>query len=301
MPRLILATEAQKRERDALTHAAWGDRLELDAWLRREQALRGHPWAARAMQTWILQAEGSALSSCETFRMEGWFDGVPGSVYGIASVFTEPALRGRGHARRMLAALHRALRERDPEAGGALLFSEVGPTLYQSVGYRGVETRVRVLAASPATTQVRWVDEGQLAPTLAAIPRPPGIVVWPTADQLDWHLERQRFYAGALGRVQPPAAGARCGAGAALWAADYRNERLAVLVGSAPDAGTGDRLLEAAAHAAAAAGLREVHLWESPWLPATVGAVRPLEDLPMIRWFDETAGLPVAIPRALWV
>lgn len=309
MPRLIQATEAQKRERDLLTHTAWGERLDLDAWLRREQALRSHPWASTQMQSWVLTEGGNPLASCESFRMEGWWQGLERSVYGIASVFTEPALRGRGHASRMLDALHEALLQQDPDALGTLLFSEVGPRLYERQGYRRIETQVRILPAGDAAPRVEWVQEDELPRALAMMPRPPDLSVWPTAPQLDWHLERQRFYAEALRRQVPSGVGphgetwvgAKAGGGAALWAADFRNERLVVLVGSAPNAEVGDRLLAAAAHAAAAAGLREVHVWESPGLPATVGDLRPLDDLPMFRPFAPGLPCPAVIPRALWV
>ena len=61
------------------------------------------------MTTWLYVDEGQVLSSCETFRMDSFLDGVRGSSFGVASVYTEPALRGRGYAGEMMQVLPRAV------------------------------------------------------------------------------------------------------------------------------------------------------------------------------------------------
>ena len=45
---LVIATEGQKRSRDRLTHAAWGQRLSVEEFCRREVRLRAHPWCTSA-------------------------------------------------------------------------------------------------------------------------------------------------------------------------------------------------------------------------------------------------------------
>jgi len=306
---LVIAAPAQKRERDALTHAAWGQRLDLEQFARREERLRGHPWARDGMTTWLLVDGGGApLASCETFRMGASSCLGDGTGYGIASVFTEPRLRGQGHAQAMISLLAERLSAEDPLAQAAILFSEVGPTLYRRAGFREIPWLERSIPAADAgeIPGLRLVSERALADALAAIPRPPDpFLIWPTAGQLDWHLERERIYAGILARPRPHAVGAILGDAVAIWAGDLKNERLCVLVAHAPDAEAGAALLRAAGSIAAAAGLGSVHVWESAGfpLPPGLGTVREAEDVPMIRPLASgvDAGQWRTVPRALWV
>src|SRR4051812_33318121 len=102
--RLISITnEEMKRDRDRQTHAEWGKALTVEQYLEREQRLRSHPWSRATMTTWFwVDHNGAVLASCETFRMNSSVDGSAGHSYAVASVFTEPSLRGRGHAGRMM-------------------------------------------------------------------------------------------------------------------------------------------------------------------------------------------------------
>lgn len=309
---LVIATDSQKRERDLLTHAAWGQRLSVEDYGRREIRLRAHPWCADAMTTWLWRDDaGSVLASCETFRMRSFVRGGSASVtFGVASVFTEERLRGHGHASAMMRALGDELRLREPGAHGVLLFSEVGATLYERAGFapRFFHDRLVPARAGAAPAAVEWIRDAELDTALAAFPLPEArFVVWPTAAQIDWHLERARIYADLMGRTPPAICGAAIGGARALWAADFKNERLAVLLASAPDGETAAALVAAAADRAAEAGLREVRIWETPSLPlpdALGTRVRRDDDaLPMLLPFapDVRAADWDDVPRALWI
>ncbi len=313
---LVVATEEEKRSRDPLTHRAWGQRISQAAWFGREERLRAHPWCGSGMTTWLWKDEaGAVLASCETFRMRSLrrHEGAEqeGVGFGVASVFTEERLRGRGHALAMMQALSAELRRCEPRAHAILLFSEVGATLYQRAGYEPRLCHDRIFAveaAAAAPAEARWIGEHEVEGALArfALPDAP-FVVWPTAAQIDWHLERARIYAEALGRGLPATCGVELPGARALWAADYKNERLAILLAEAADPGAAQQLVQAASAAALAAGLAEVRIWETPSLPLQpeVGRRVPRDDdaLPML--------LPLApgvlaedwrdIPRALWV
>lgn len=309
---LVLAAEAQKSARDLVTHAAWGERLTVDAYADRERRLRSHPWAREAMRTWLLVEGGEILASCETFRMKSWLRRgarrEEGSVHAIASVFTEPALRGRGHATTMMRRLVERTVRAEPDVHGLTLFSDVGPAIYARAGFRAAEAMDVVLEAAPGDPTAvvdALIDETEVARALAAIPLPDvEFLVWPTAAQVDWHLERERAYAELLGRPRPVAAGARSGRSVLLWAGDLKNDRLAGLVMHAYDPGEAAALLEAARRVAARAGLAEVRLWEVP-RPFTTPGVRVEREgsLPML--CPLAKGLDVdawqRIPRALWV
>lgn len=308
--RLVVADEERKRERDRLTWEAWGQRLDRAAFEVREIRLRAHPWCREAMTTWLWTDEaGAVLSSCETFRMRSFLRGEEGSSFGIASVFTEERLRGRGHALAMIRAVAEEVRAREPGSHALLLFSEVGATLYGRLGFAPRFCHDRHLAAgAEAPAGARFLGEGEIATLLERFRRPASpFLVWPSFLQIDWHLERERIYAELLGRRRPFAAGCEVAGARAIWAADCKNDRLAVLLAEAPDAPAAAALLQAARHVAGEAGLATVLVWETPSLPLPAEAGRrvPRDDdaLPML--------LPLApslrpdawreIPRALWV
>src|SRR5439155_8532777 len=126
-------------------------------------------------------------------------------------------------------------------------------------------------ATGPGAAQV--VPEAELERLLARAEPPAGdgFLVWPSADQLDWHRERERIYAGALGRPRAPGCGAEHRDGVALWAGNRRSQRLYVLLMRARTAEAASALVEAARRAAAVAGLGAVHVWKGPlpegWSP----------------------------------
>ena len=57
MSRLVAATDAQRRGRDALTWPEWGQALTQEQWLAREIALRDHPWSRAGMESWLWQSD----------------------------------------------------------------------------------------------------------------------------------------------------------------------------------------------------------------------------------------------------
>src|SRR5438270_10230819 len=131
---LVVATAEEKRARDRVAYTAWGELLTTEQYLQREERLCAHPWATETMTCWAWRdGDGAILSSCETYRMCSAFDGVRGETWAVASVFTEPALRGRGHARAMMDAL--VARARSAGVQASTLFSDVGAPIYEKSGY----------------------------------------------------------------------------------------------------------------------------------------------------------------------
>ncbi|ADO74542.1 GNAT family N-acetyltransferase [Stigmatella aurantiaca] len=314
---LVLATPAQKTERDALTYPAWGPPLTPAGYAAREHRLRAHPWARAEMRTWLLcDEQGSVLSSCETFRTRSVLragDGTltDGDSFAIASVFTEERLRGRGHATRMMDLLLPEL-QRAPDAHAALLFSDVGPQLYRRSGYRELSAWNWVLSPQPGEPGEhvdRLLGETDLDTALSrACPPERPFFLWPTAAQADWHLERERIYAEQLGRPRPEACGATVGPSTALWAM-VKTGALVLLWLDARTAQDAEALLGAARRVAHRAGLSHVEVWEepdtAPLLASIPGAVREPRDgsLPMLQPLRPglllSESLP--IPRVLWV
>jgi GNAT superfamily N-acetyltransferase len=316
---LVLATEAQKAQRDLLTYSAWGQTLTPEAYAERERRLRAHPWSAAEMKTWLLCAEdGDVLASCETFRTDSFLRGpggepVRGDSFAIASVFTEERLRGRGCATRLMDLLAAELERASPRAHGALLFSDVGPALYRRSGYRELpafDWRLPPTEGAPGEPVERLLGERDVPAALARLRWPPTpYFLWPSAAQVDWHVERERIYAEALARPRPEAQGATVGDSTALWAMTAKDGELKVLLLDARSPEEARALLEAARRVARRAGLERVVVWEepasAPLLARLPGATRVPRDgsLPMVRPLRPELPLSPAppAPRALWV
>lgn len=299
---LRLATDDEKRARDAVTHEAWGSGLSTAQFLAREQRLRAHPWARGAMRTWLWTGPaGEVLASCETFELAGDVGGVRGRTWVVASVFVEPPLRRRGHSAAMLAALLERLRV-EPLAQAVVLFSEVGTDLYARLGFLAVPSfDTWFEPADDAPAEVSWLRAPLAAPR-APLPGAQALHVPVDAGQVGWHLERERFYADALGKPALPAHGARVGGSTIAWTAYWRTGELHVLWLDVEDDAHRAPLVQAARHAAAQAGLSSVRVWETTPLADLDGARRARRD-------DEIAMFAPLVPgilgwthveRALW-
>jgi GNAT superfamily N-acetyltransferase len=302
---LVIATDEDKQLRDRLAHVAWGSKLTVDQWVVRETRLRAHPWAQQAMTTWLLNDGGETLASCEIFVQDGYVDGVRADVWAVASVFTEERLRKRGHATRLVDLLLE--RARAAGAVASTLFSDVGASLYERSGYVAMPAEDLIFppeSGDPASGVDALLD------AIAVLPPPPDedFVIWPTAAQIDWHLERSRVYGELLARDAGTWVGARAGDAVLYWSADSTNERLLVQLMAATRAHEAEALLRAARRTARQLKLREVRMWAQPWgFPgrADLGGDRVARrgSLPMIAPLVPSLRAQQwrQIPRAVWV
>jgi hypothetical protein len=314
--RLVLATEAQKEMRDVVTAEAWGTGLSSEAYLRREQRLRALAVPRLGMRTWLLvEGTGRILSSCETFTFpsifrtngsEAW-----GQSFGVASVFTEVRLRGRGYATRMLDWLCETL-GREKAAHAVVLYSDVSASQYARSGFvarPAYDWRWPAAAASVESDAAFFEDDALTWRWAARTVSPGRLVLHPTVDTFHWFLERERIYCAELGRPRPRACGAAVGSSLALWYAQPKDGRLWLHWLDAENAKSARALINAARVVARDAGLSEVRLWEEPDGPPSPegleGGLRERRSggLPMIRPLDALIQ-PTdwrRIPRALWV
>uniref|UniRef100_A0A8H7TVJ0 N-acetyltransferase domain-containing protein n=1 Tax=Bionectria ochroleuca TaxID=29856 RepID=A0A8H7TVJ0_BIOOC len=263
MPReLILAnpTPDESRQTWTCTHPLWGAALSLDGYILRETRQADLPLARDGgLRPWVLVEADSKpdsrdiLSSCETLRKRALVRRPDGEVseviaHGVASVFTAPAFRGKGHAGTMMARLGEAL-----QAEGALLsvlWSDIGKEFYNKHGWRPFESdhlEFPVPAQEkededpsprPASvTIVRYDEIPQLASSderliRRAIARPPAspgkttrVAILPDAATLQWHVLRDAAQCeNILGRT-PTSHGAvyTTPSGARVWAIWRRN------------------------------------------------------------------------------
>jgi GNAT superfamily N-acetyltransferase len=308
---LTIATVDEQRLRDQQTHDAWGEKLTPAQFVAREERLRSHAWPREALTGWFLRGDdGALLASCETYRMRSLLDGNEGNSFGVASVFTEPALRKRGHATQLMDLVITRVRQDWPAAHAMLLFSDVGSALYERSGYRArpaTDLLFPPLHGLPAADAL--LDERQALDAVATLEPPPEpFVVWPSRQQLDWHFERARAYAALLSRPLLPHAGARIGDSLIVWGADWKHDRLQVLLLASARSHEAEALILAARRCAAAAELNELRLWYEPWgFPGRddLGGDRVArrDSLPMLAPLAPSLrpDMWTRIPRAVWM
>lgn len=139
---LVHPTPDEKLATFKINGASWKGSLSLDAYLRREDYLSNQALTRNGGITfWILvdTAHTSTpriiLASCESLRKRALVRRQDGQVeevvaHGIASVFCNPAFRGKGYAGRMIKELGKALDTWQQEDGRVadftVLFSDIG-------------------------------------------------------------------------------------------------------------------------------------------------------------------------------
>jgi GNAT superfamily N-acetyltransferase len=295
---LTRATPSQQAARDQLTAQAWGQGLSTDGFCSRELQLRAHPFAVAALRSWWwVDDEGAPLASCETFDVEGHVGEVAGVSHLVASVFTEPRLRGQGHAQAMLRAVLEAAR--GPASQAFVLFSEVGAPLYAGLGF----------LPSPGFDVLVPARLGEALPVAGPLSSPApmrgALALRRSPAFVDWQWERERAYARLLHR-EPPATSTAAWDGATIgWTAYFKLNELHVLwLDEAPPT-TQRRLLAAAQHAAATSGLPTVRVWDQrdgAWAQSVSGArvVSRDDEVPMFLPLVPGVERWAPIERATW-
>src|SRR5438094_709219 len=131
----------------AATYDIWNEGLDRNSYARYYAAQRGTSWGRQHLRRTALVRDGAVLASAKEYRFDAVLDGRPIQVLGIGAVFTQPAHRGRGHARELLVRiLDRAASD---GVDVALLFSEIDPDYYARLGFAPLETSDLELRAIP--------------------------------------------------------------------------------------------------------------------------------------------------------
>ena len=121
----------------------WHEGLTREAYGRWYTAQLKTPYGRRRLKRMALVDRGDVLASAKLYEFDAHLDGRRARVVGIGAVFTQPAHRGRGHARDLI----ERLLERASQDGFemALLFSEIGATYYERLGFAVIPTVERVV------------------------------------------------------------------------------------------------------------------------------------------------------------
>jgi GNAT superfamily N-acetyltransferase len=136
MPTLIRAAGPVLEQILDETFPLWGDGLSRRAYGQWNQAQEQTEWGRGHLRRLALMDGHRLLASAKRYDLTLRLDGRERPTLGIGAVFTPAANRGRGYARAVIAALESEARRDGAEA--SLLFSEIGSSFYESLGYRRV-------------------------------------------------------------------------------------------------------------------------------------------------------------------
>jgi GNAT superfamily N-acetyltransferase len=204
MPRLVTA-DAYLIERilDG-THALWSEGLSRSDYSRWQKAQMDSAWGQRHLRRVALVDGDELLSSAKRYDLIADIGGGRLSVLGIGAVFTPLVHRGRGHARHLIEALTTAAGRAGCRV--ALLFSEIGPAYYKSMGFEVVrrdEVAFEAAAGHPRIPGARSGDATDL-PAMAELGSrtrlPSGLTLGRSADFIDFGLVRR----GTLAALSAP-------------------------------------------------------------------------------------------------
>ena len=139
---LVHPTQEEKVATWKLNGASWKGRLSVEAYIRREELLANQNFTHEGGITfWVLvdcndtSTPRTILASCESLRKRALVKRGDGHVedtvaHGVASVFCNPAFRGKGYAGRMIKELGKALDTWQQQIGKmadfTVLFSDIG-------------------------------------------------------------------------------------------------------------------------------------------------------------------------------
>lgn len=115
------------------TYPIWGGGLTFDAYASYQHGQRRTSWGGAHIERVVLLDGTRPLASAKRYDLSARVDGRIRRVLGIGAVFTPRELRGRGAASALLAHMVDAGNTEGYEF--ALLFSDVGPALYERLDF----------------------------------------------------------------------------------------------------------------------------------------------------------------------
>ncbi|MGE3276539.1 MAG: GNAT family N-acetyltransferase [Vicinamibacterales bacterium] len=183
------------------THAVWADGLTPRAYAMFWEAQLRTPWGRAHLDRVALVDGTTVVASAKRYDLPMRLDGRIRRVLGIGAVFTSPSHRGRGRARLLL---QRVLETAEAEGYEfALLFSEIGPELYEQLDFVPLpltQSRLTVTRKDGApAVLVRALDERDLpavAETSAARAEGYRLTLDRSDELIAFGISRRRLLAG---------------------------------------------------------------------------------------------------------
>ena len=238
--RLAHPTEKEEQAICEATANTWKDALSVDAYTEETAYLKTAPLAKNGGVTqWILvdknqpPDERLLLASCETFIKRSWVSDAYGNLkdtitHGVASVFTQSELRGRGYAARLMTELAAKLpswQTETVECAASVLFSDIGRVFYSRLGWRTFPSQE--LTFRPAGGIVSGADQvlardleglcklDEILSRRALVTPSTGgkirFMVVPDLDHMLWHHSKENFACQKIFNREPVVKGAVSG------------------------------------------------------------------------------------------
>jgi len=263
----------------------WGDGLTSNRLIERESVLRNDKWGSRVTVYVIAdKATNEVYSSCDLYNVPAVLGGAAVEILHLASLFTPECYRRRGYASLLIKEVIN-LGEKRSGCVGLLLFSDIGPSFYKSLGFfvTGDEDEPFDLvfpavgadlesASTVVVEMIRNIDqlnesdfnnvvenmEDEHTATLPIeIPRAEFHILFDSYSP--GAPNASTIYSGA--RVLPCESSPT--GGSIIFTADYSTKELEILGIVASEADVAASLLAAARKEAASRGLLRVRLWYS--------------------------------------
>jgi GNAT superfamily N-acetyltransferase len=302
-----LTQEALKVQCKVDDFGEWGaPTLDLPQYQRKEELQRATRFSQLGSIFWTLvEDDGQELQAgrtellchCESHRFDCVVRRSSGDIergysHHIGSVFTLPSHRKRGLAKMFLKEVAKQL-EQLPGSLASVLYSDIGPTYYDKLGWRLHPSKMATLdVASPLNAKTvdgnsgpelvslflddeldtfLEVDNARRVQELSRFESQEAFLVLPTRDSIQWQFCIGVHFARVRGLEELPSrCGARISADAfVLWCHNLKESALYVVRARLPDAGdnaTESRrlLLTAALEEARKFQLKKVAIWDPP-------------------------------------
>ncbi len=130
------------------TYPIWGEGLSREAYDKWYRAQRETAWGRGHLSRLALVDDSGVLASTKRYGLDACIEGRPAPVLGIGAVFTPPSRRGQGYAPALIEALIDDAADRGCEL--ALLFSEIGSTYYERLGFRVIPQWEQTIEVIPS-------------------------------------------------------------------------------------------------------------------------------------------------------
>jgi GNAT superfamily N-acetyltransferase len=182
------------------TYPVWGEGLTRQAYSAWNRGQLRTDWGGQRLRRVALVDGATLLASAKRYDFDARVGGVPVSVLGIGAVFTPPGQRKRGYARRLIDEMVEDAAARDCRY--ALLFSEIGPDYYASMGFREVPRSLVAVDVVPGTgAPATYIRAGETAdlPAIAELTSRydgDGFALDRSADLIAFGFARRRLLAG---------------------------------------------------------------------------------------------------------
>jgi GNAT superfamily N-acetyltransferase len=184
------------------SHEIWSDGLTPHGYAQFNAAQLRTPWGARHLQRFaLLDDEGRLLSSAKRYQFRVSLDGRTVDAVGIGAVYTPEEQRGREHGRAIIERLVDAAR-----SGGAqlaMLFTEIGTSYYERMGFAAVDLHQVLLSVveKPGAPMV-LVRSGEdrdipaVAALAASMQQGHRFSLVPDVDSIRFSVSKKRLLAG---------------------------------------------------------------------------------------------------------